>query len=612
MDRPTPDCSHCEQIPRGYLTDDDGFPDAWRPLSGHPRIEPGSWLASGRKGPWLFCEACETIWYVFFNPKDMYYSDIVPIAEVFWPVLQPHGALDDVLAVVLDEPDVLGGRFYGGWISSWFNRAHFDRRAAIERLLEAMLWDGLTAEHAARLLGYVRAVIGHLDAAQATSSKAEQSLFEKAAGVFASAVGRGSDSPEPAPQSPLSTVDFRPIAHLADRQDIFEAGASHERSLAEKRMRKGLADFLQIAPRRGIDLDPDVEHRLRRATSPERVLHEALGRIRGALRADDPRQLAEAMHDQYLAIEEHLVKEEFDATADIRDLRPVLEAMHRLGEGFTAHEDPPSRVASAVERYRVYLQGLVARGDIERADMVEVLEGFAPHRISYYRPEHLASHPATTSVGCRTCRRASPPTDASAYVTFPKAWSNIHEHPDVQPGSWATPAWDERIHFCASCGAFWFSYLSPDGGTYEHRALPPACSTIIDYRATAQEVVEFIASPTYAAHRIVGPRRLCWRYFEQGYGAREATEPLLEALADGSLSDAQRLDLLRFLDLTMRVLLNWAENYRGQTVELPQVWARALDPVARLAWSANQARATAVELAAQIRAAASRIAAADR
>lgn len=572
MKRSEPDCAHCKRRPHGYVTDPDSldaFPDTWSPLSGHPGLRPAPWLARGRGSRWVFCEACRTVWFLFFNPKDLYYSEMLPVAEAFWPVLEATSELEDVLAAILDQPRITGGRFFEDWIVSWLRRAEFERAPALEWLLTEMDWEHLSAEDARLLVSYVGAIIDRPDA-----------------------------------PGGLQVVDFGPLARLAHRTDIFERLDSHKRGWAEKKLREALESVLKAAGRRSISLGGEVEFRIREATSPRRLIYRVLAKLAEAFEGGNDPRLAEVMNREYLSLQDSLVDEE--GTVDIRHLRPVLAALTRLRQSAAASLNPHRPIPRAVARYDYLLNDLVERGQVARADIVEVLDVYAPHRVSYFRPDDFDTARTPTTVGCHTCRTVSPPKKVTKYVDFPRQWSNIYDLPNHIPGGWVGTMQPEWVHYCANCHAFWYTYVSADGASYVHEPLPQSCATALDTKTTAAEMVAFVASPVYAAHRLVAARRLCWRYFEQSYGAREGVGPLFGALNAEALSDDQCLDLLRFIDLTLRVLEDWKQNYSGKSIDLPNDWPRALDTLTGRNWRAPAAAASAETLALAIRARAER------
>ncbi|MEM7249709.1 MAG: hypothetical protein AAF533_30670 [Acidobacteriota bacterium] len=143
------DCPDC-RVPTGFVTRSDihRLPSTWQPVAEAP-----PWVRTGREGPLVACTACGTCWYLFFDPKEMHYTDIFVLPEHALPLLK-QGPLDSVWPAV-DR----GGRFVDGLIQAWFGQAEYELQAAVEGLMHR-LERGVSDAELWWRLNYLRSVLG--------------------------------------------------------------------------------------------------------------------------------------------------------------------------------------------------------------------------------------------------------------------------------------------------------------------------------------------------------------------------------------------------------------------------------------------------------------------
>jgi hypothetical protein len=231
--------SRCCAAPDGSVTRAtlDRFPPTWRPLTQHPRLRAASWASTGSLDRVVFCERCGALWYLFHDPREMYYTDIVPLDDAVVPALTEDGPLDGVWPILHR-----GDRLVRGLIFEYFAGARYEASAAASRLVAAMAAPRLGEEPAFRLLLYLRGVL----------------------------LNRRH-------QPPITVADAEPLARLVDRPDLFRDHPDRA-ALGRRTLREALDDVVGLGlggrpprlrvparTRRALLAMAGPEHRRRRA-----------------------------------------------------------------------------------------------------------------------------------------------------------------------------------------------------------------------------------------------------------------------------------------------------------------------------------------------------------
>ncbi len=153
-------CLNCESLPRvrvRHVDHDDRLPRTWRPIDEHPELRPGPWVPCGEMKGVVFCEECQTLWYLFLDPGQYYYTDVIQLAPELVAVLSEDASLEDVLPVA-----VFGDALLQLMIRDWFALAEYDPSAAVEALVQEIAAPGLPTRRAVRLLDFLAAVVAGL------------------------------------------------------------------------------------------------------------------------------------------------------------------------------------------------------------------------------------------------------------------------------------------------------------------------------------------------------------------------------------------------------------------------------------------------------------------
>lgn len=548
-----PGCSYC--TPSGtYVGRDEQhlFPQAWRRLEQHPRLQPGPWVPRGDLTRIVYCEKCEQLWYVFFDPKDMYFSDIVPLPRASEPALDPRGPLDEVLAWILDEDAVVCGRFVEDLAAGWFSGARYDLVAATTALLQAAFRPKLTPGEATALLRYF----------SITGFRCVQTAPDR--GVEGTLV-----------------LDGQPLLDLTERPDVFRGMDADAIGYARQRMRNLVDDVARwaLGSEKGLArLDDRSLSRLRRAAGKENRLRLALARAEAASRlenAEDRDRLAESF---------------IEVGGLIWDLRPPMPEIIRPLVLIVRQLGPPADPGSGTRqpldfersRWHELLKSLYRNHSIPPEVLREVMALVDPDGLALLEPTRYEPL-APPQLGCRACQPKTPISRGDEDA-FPEIWERLVEHPRVRPGGWVPLEpleHDEQPFYCKSCGTLWLLCADPSTTHYECHPLPASAAAMLHDEVNVEGVMKYVSAREYRAHRVSGLRRLVWRYFESDYYDRNhAARSLLSALTRPGLGIDEALDLLQFFRLVLRGARERQEAYPSSdyTVTVDEL-APALDVI---------------------------------
>ncbi len=147
----------CESLPSArvrHVDHDDHLPQTWRPIDEHPELRAGPWVPRGEMKGVVFCEECKALWYLFLDPGQYYYTDVIELAPELVAVLSEDASLEDVLPVA-----VSGDALLQLMIRDWFALADYDPSAAASALVQEIAAPGLPTHRAVRLLDFLAAVV---------------------------------------------------------------------------------------------------------------------------------------------------------------------------------------------------------------------------------------------------------------------------------------------------------------------------------------------------------------------------------------------------------------------------------------------------------------------
>jgi len=149
-------CRDCDTLPRAHLTlaESHRLPRSWRPVREHPTLCPGPWVPRGEMKGVVFCTSCGTLWLLFLDPSQDYYTDVVEMAPELAPLVSRDATLEEVLPLAVSADALLQLM-----IRDWFALADYDRSAAAEALIGEIARPGLSTRMAVRLLDFLAAVL---------------------------------------------------------------------------------------------------------------------------------------------------------------------------------------------------------------------------------------------------------------------------------------------------------------------------------------------------------------------------------------------------------------------------------------------------------------------
>lgn len=151
-----PDCRDCRRLPRATVTlqESHRLPRSWRPIDEHPSLRPGPWVPRGEMKGVVFCSGCGSLWLLFLDPAQDYYTDMVRMAPELAPLVSQDASLEQVLPLAVTADSLLQLM-----IRDWFALAHYDRSAAAEALVSELRSPRLSTRLAVRLLDFLAAVL---------------------------------------------------------------------------------------------------------------------------------------------------------------------------------------------------------------------------------------------------------------------------------------------------------------------------------------------------------------------------------------------------------------------------------------------------------------------
>jgi hypothetical protein len=121
----------------------------------------------------VFGEECQSLWYLFLDPGQYYYTDVIQLAPELVAVLSEDASLEDVLPVA-----VSGDALLQLMIRDWFALAKYDPSAAAEALVHEIAAPSLPTRRAVRLLDFLAAVVAGLRRGRAVTIKDASPLVD--------------------------------------------------------------------------------------------------------------------------------------------------------------------------------------------------------------------------------------------------------------------------------------------------------------------------------------------------------------------------------------------------------------------------------------------------
>jgi hypothetical protein len=125
------------------------LPEDWRPLAEHPQMKPGPWVPAADDDAVLFCRACGALWR-----RRLDESAETPVTTSVPAALRPMlsgevTAAQAAAQAVAPDQDARAREAAAGFVSRYFEAAHFDFTEAAEALLKALDTPGivLTSAH---------------------------------------------------------------------------------------------------------------------------------------------------------------------------------------------------------------------------------------------------------------------------------------------------------------------------------------------------------------------------------------------------------------------------------------------------------------------------------
>lgn len=149
-------CLNCEALPSVQVTHAEShrLPRTWRPIDEHPELRPGPWVPIGDMKGIVFCDQCGRLWYLFLDPSQGYYTDVIQLAPELASILSEDASLEDVLPLA-----VSGDAMLQLILRDWFALADYDPSRAAQALIDELAIPDLPSRLAVRLLDFLAAVI---------------------------------------------------------------------------------------------------------------------------------------------------------------------------------------------------------------------------------------------------------------------------------------------------------------------------------------------------------------------------------------------------------------------------------------------------------------------
>jgi hypothetical protein len=149
-------CRSCSELPRVRVTHAEShrLPKTWRPIDEHPELRAGPWVPRGEMKGIVFCDACGVLWFLFLDPGQSYYTDVIEMAPELAALVSEDATLEDVLPVA-----VSGDSLLQLMIRDWFALADHDPSESAAALTEVLARPELPAQLAVRILDFLGAVL---------------------------------------------------------------------------------------------------------------------------------------------------------------------------------------------------------------------------------------------------------------------------------------------------------------------------------------------------------------------------------------------------------------------------------------------------------------------
>jgi hypothetical protein len=149
-------CRKCQAVPKLRVTraESHRLPGSWRPIHDHPTLRPGPWVPRGDMKGVVFCESCRTLWFLFLDPSQYYYTDVIEMAPELSALVSENATLEEVLPFAISADSLLQLM-----IRDWFALADYDPSEAAEALVAELARPDLPIWLALRLLDFLAAVL---------------------------------------------------------------------------------------------------------------------------------------------------------------------------------------------------------------------------------------------------------------------------------------------------------------------------------------------------------------------------------------------------------------------------------------------------------------------
>ncbi len=149
-------CRNCDALPKVRVSHAEShrLPASWRPIDEHPSLRPGPWVPRGDMKGVVFCEACGTLWLLFLDPAQDYYTDVIELSPELREIVSVDARLDQILPLAVSSDSLLQLM-----IRDWFALADYDPSAAADGLVCALGREVLSTRLAVRLLDFLAAVL---------------------------------------------------------------------------------------------------------------------------------------------------------------------------------------------------------------------------------------------------------------------------------------------------------------------------------------------------------------------------------------------------------------------------------------------------------------------
>ena len=149
-------CRNCDALPKVRVSHAEShrLPGSWRPIDEHPTLRPGPWVPRGDMKGVVFCEACGTLWLLFLDPAQDYYTDVIELSPELQGIVSVDATLAQILPLAVSSDSLLQLM-----IRDWFALASYDPSEAATALVRELSREALPARLAVRLLDFLAAVL---------------------------------------------------------------------------------------------------------------------------------------------------------------------------------------------------------------------------------------------------------------------------------------------------------------------------------------------------------------------------------------------------------------------------------------------------------------------